>query len=95
MNNWKHQEVAIERFTDAEFFGLLFDCGTGKTRTAIEISKKKNRDNTVFAPKNLIKQWYDALIDSGVSEKDIYVYNTTKLKTKKGRKSFEDFLSTF
>lgn len=95
MKNWKHQDVAIERFTDAEFFGLLFDCGTGKTHTAIEIAKKKKRNNTIVAPKNLMKQWKDALIASGVKEEDIFVYNAQKLKTKKGRAYFESFLRDF
>lgn len=30
MKLWKHQQYALDKYTDREFFGLLFPCGTGK-----------------------------------------------------------------
>ena len=95
MKNWKHQDIAIERFSAKEFFGLLFDCGTGKTRTAIQISFKKDRNTTVIAPKNTVKQWRESLIASGVPKEDIFILNNAKLKTKKGLKEFRIFLEGY
>lgn len=92
MKNWKHQDIAIERFWAKDFFGLLFDCGTGKTRTAIQIASRKKRSNTVIAPKNTCKQWKAALIDSGVSAKDIFIYDSSEMKKKKVKKAFQEFL---
>lgn len=92
MKNWKHQDIAIERFRDRQYFGLLFDCGTGKTHTAIEIAKAKEMDNAVIAPKNLMKQWREALIAEGVDPKDIFVYNSTRAKVKKVIKAFKEFV---
>jgi len=34
---WEHQKTAVVRAEDLKGFGLFFDMGTGKTRTAIEI----------------------------------------------------------
>ena len=93
MPNWKHQDLAVARFKESEYFGLLFDCGTGKTRTAKLIADEKERNNLVVAPKNLRNQWVEALKELGVDEKDIFVYDSTKMKTKKGRAAFEKFLS--
>lgn len=92
MKNWKHQDIAIERFWNREFFGLLFDCGTGKTRTAMQIADKKDRNNTVIAPKNTCKQWREALINAGVSDKDIFIFNSTEMRKKKVKKQFQEFL---
>lgn len=39
---WKHQLEAIERAREKNAFGLFFETGTGKTRTAIEIINQKN-----------------------------------------------------
>lgn len=38
---WKHQEEAIRRAKDLNYFGLFFEVGTGKTRTIIEILEDK------------------------------------------------------
>lgn len=37
MKLWAHQTSAVERAKSLNYFGLFFDTGTGKTRTAIEI----------------------------------------------------------
>lgn len=63
---WKHQENAIARFKEEEIVGLLFDCGTGKTRTAIGIIdekiKKGDIDSVVLiVPKILMRQWEEEL----------------------------------
>ena len=38
---FKHQELAEERYKDAEYFGLLWDCGTGKTFGSFSIAELK------------------------------------------------------
>jgi hypothetical protein len=93
MPNWKHQEIALARYADKEYFGLLFDCGTGKTRTAVMIAEAKEMNNTVIAPKNLRYQWLEALVSLGVDKDDIFVLDAKKLKTKKGRAAFEKFVN--
>ena len=93
MKDWKHQEVAKKRFRKASFFGLLFDCGTGKTRTAIGIAEMKQLPVLVIAPKNLLKQWRAAIHDTLGKEEDVLVVKASSLKTKKFQKRLDSFLS--
>ena len=77
---WKHQEYALEKYKDREFFGLLFDCGIGKSLSAIAIAEEKERPVIIIAPNVLCNQW-KAEIESK-KEKDWEVKVITS-KTKK------------
>ena len=92
MKDWTHQAVAKKRFSPARFFGLLFDCGTGKTRTAINIAAEKQLPVLVIAPKNLLKQWRSAVIDTLGKEEDVVVVKASALKTKKFQRRLDEFL---
>lgn len=59
---YKHQSDAYEKFKDKEFFALIFDMGTGKTKTAIDIATYKFRTGRIeavmiIAPNNIHTQW--------------------------------------
>lgn len=64
---WKHQQEAIDRAANLDSFGLLFDAGTGKTRTAIEIYRGKCRDNgrllrtLILCPQVVMQNWKNEL----------------------------------
>jgi superfamily II DNA or RNA helicase len=93
LKDWKHQSLAIERYAKAEYAGLLFDCGTGKTRTAIKIAEKKGRPVIVIAPKNLMTRWEDAVREDSESDDNItFTYDSSKEKTKKYQAAFDKFL---
>lgn len=87
----KHQKVAARRFLNQPHFGLIWDCGTGKTLGAFAVSYVKQLPTIIIAPKALTDQWKESLVSFGVSEKDIFVYDSTKMKTKRSRKSLTDF----
>ena len=92
IKDWKHQDLAIERFSDKEIMGLLFDCGTGKTRTAIKIAENKEMPVIIIAPKTLCLQWEEAIKEHGDKESDIFVFDNVKKKTKKFQKALAEFL---
>lgn len=93
MNNWEHQEEAIKRFKDKEYFGLLFDCGTGKTRTAIKIAEEKGLPVLVITPKAVMKEWVSALESHCAKEYDCFVYSAEKKGTKKYKDEFKRFIN--
>lgn len=70
-----YQKTAFERFWDSVFFCLNFACGLGKTFTAALIAKKKNMPTMIIAPNSLCEQWYDELVEMGVSPDDIFIAN--------------------
>lgn len=93
---WSFQKYAIEKYKDEESFGLLFDCGTGKTLTATRIAEAKDRPVLIIAPNTLCKQWYDELTDKSderITEKDWEVLLCTS-RTKKTKK-FKEALASF
>ncbi len=65
---WAHQREAFERAKDANEFGLFFEVGTGKTRTAIEILRYKfSKHNQIlktliFCPPIVIPNWKNEFI---------------------------------
>lgn len=93
MKNYKHQDIAIERYKDRPFFGLGFDCGTGKTRTGILIADDKELPVLVICPKNLMKQWKEAIEKNSAVENEIFIVDVAKSKSKKAKAAFEDFLT--
>lgn len=58
---WSHQKYAIEKYKNEPFFGLLFDCGLGKTLTACRIAEEKDLPVLVIAPNVLCNQWKEEL----------------------------------
>ena len=93
MKSWRHQDIAIERFKDKERIGLLFDCGKGKTRTAIKIAEEKDMPVLVICPKALTVQWADAIHEHGEVESDIFVFSNAKKNTKKFQEDLDAFLN--
>lgn len=91
---WKHQEEAVSKAVDSEGFGLLFDCGTGKTLTAIKIAEEKYKKYDmhvlVIAPGNLINQWKKEL-----SELEIPYEIFEALPKSRQRKNYKDELDKF
>lgn len=95
MKSWKHQELAIERFKDKEIMGLLFDCGTGKTRTAIKIAEEKEMPVLIIAPKNLCNQWKAAIAEhSNYFDNDVFIFDNAKKNTQKFKKELDKFMSS-
>lgn len=88
-NLWSHQKYAVEKYRDAESFGLLFDCGLGKTLTASRIAEEKDKPVLIIAPNALCQQWADELTnkdeETRITTKDWDVLVCTS-KTKKTRK---------
>lgn len=60
--NMPHQQEAIDRFKDVDFFALFMEMGTGKTRTAIKIAEHKFQTGQIdsvliIAPNHVHVQW--------------------------------------
>ena len=89
MKLWNHQKYAIEKFKDRPFFGLLFDCGLGKTVTAIKIAEEKERPVLIIAPNVLCKQWAEEIADKGEKEWTTLVCTSKTKNTKRFKEAFE------
>lgn len=86
---WKHQEIALNKYKDKEYCGILFPCGTGKTKVAIALAEEKERPVIVIAPNVLCKQWKEDIEEDKTKEWDIQIV-TSKEKKKKGFKETFD-----
>lgn len=99
--NWRHQDIAIEKYKDADHFGLLFDCGTGKTRTfigVVEANDEEAGDETpviVICPKNIVKQWAKAIEKNSCRENKVFMYLDTECKTKAKKEQFQKEFDAF
>jgi len=94
MDLWKHQKYALEKYKDEDSFGLLFDCGLGKTLTSCRIAEEKDRPVLIIAPNAICEQWKEELENKGekrISTKDWEVLLcTSKTKhTKRFRKALD------
>lgn len=90
---WKHQAYAIKKYAEREFFGLLFQCGMGKTLAAARIAEAKERPVLIIAPNCLCEQWKEELEnhnDKRITTKDWDVVVCTS-KTKKTKRFHEKF----
>ena len=92
--NYKHQDEAIKRYKNKDFFGLLFDCGTGKTFTAIQIAEEKELPVIVIAPKNICSQWKNDIKELGKKESSVFVVDAQKRSTKKYQEELDRFLNS-
>lgn len=96
MELWKHQKYAYEKYKDESSFGLLFDCGLGKTLTACRIAEAKDKPVLIIAPNAICKQWEEELKNrdekTRISTKDWEVLLcTSKTKnTKRFRKALDN-----
>lgn len=90
MKLWKHQQYALDKYKDREFFGLLFPCGTGKTLTAIKIAEAKDRPVLIIAPNALCKQWAEEIEDKKEKDWEVVVCTSKTKKTKRFKKAFEE-----
>lgn len=88
---WQHQQYALDKYKGREFFGLLFDCGIGKSCSAISIAEEKERPVVIIAPNVLCEQWKEEIEKYKEKDWNIKVI-TSKTKKKKGfQEEFEDF----
>ena len=91
---WKHQEYALDKYSDMKNFGLLFDTGLGKTLTSARIAENKNKPVLIIAPNTLCKQWQEELTakdEDRITTKDwevVVCTNKTK-NTKKFKKALK------
>jgi superfamily II DNA or RNA helicase len=91
MKPYKWQENAIARFAKNAFFCLWVDCGCGKTLAGALIAIKKQLPTIIIAPGHLLcDQWKKELIETGVAEEDIWVYNRNE-----ERKQEEQYAGSF
>ena len=58
MKLWKHQQDLVDLAPDKHL--LAFECGTGKTFTALELAKK-SKYTLVICPKSLKEQWKEQM----------------------------------
>lgn len=96
MELWQHQKMALERYKDAPYFGLLFDCGLGKTLTAAQIAEVKERPVLIIAPSVLCEQWKNELTeereDKRITTKDwnVVVCDSSTKSTQRFKREFEN-----
>ena len=62
--NYQHQDEAIERFKNSEYFALFIDMGLGKSRIAIKIAEHKFAKGEIdavmiIAPNGVHSQWIE------------------------------------
>ena len=87
---WKHQQYALDKYKDREYFGLLFPTGTGKTSTAIAIAEAKDMPVLIIAPNALCKQWAEEIEDKKEKDWEVVVCTSKTKKTKRFKKAFEE-----
>lgn len=87
---WKHQQYAIDKYKDREYFGLLFSCGLGKTLTAIRIAEEKNKPVLIIAPNALCKQWEEEIEANKEKDWEVLVCTSKTKNTKKFKEAFEE-----
>jgi superfamily II DNA or RNA helicase len=72
---YKWQESAFMRCVRAIYFGIVADCGCGKTLAAIKIAVGKMMPVIVIAPGHrLCDQWKDAIIENAGPDEEIWLY---------------------
>lgn len=92
---WAHQKYAVEKFKDKDFFGLLFDMGTGKTLTAIKIAEEKELPVLIIAPNVICEQWKKEIEKYSEKEWEVVVMTSKTKKTKKFKEDFEKLCEDF
>lgn len=94
MKLWKHQETAVQKYAGRKFFGLLFDCGLGKTLTGIRIAEAKDKPVLIICPNVLCKQWEEDIKENKEKEWETVVCTSARKGTKKFKASLEHLCET-
>lgn len=92
---WAHQQKAIAEAKDRTFYGLFFDPGTGKTRTAIEILRAKWQLNAgmqstlILCPPIVIQNWKNEFLKYSrvPAERVVLLTGTGKQRVEKLKKA--------
>lgn len=97
MENTFYQNKAIDRFVDMEGFGLVWPCGVGKTRGAIQIAEAKYKKGLidcvlVIAPATLLNTWAHGIKLHAETDSSVFVWSSAKASTKRFQDAFRDFL---
>lgn len=79
---YEWQSKAIAEKKNKEFFMLNCSCGLGKTYTFIEIVRDHKNPKIIIAPNNICRQWKNELMDEGIEEKKIWVFNQPEMSKK-------------
>lgn len=87
---WEHQQYALEKFKDREYFGLLFDVGLGKTLTTIKIAEEKDRPVLIIAPNVLCQQWKEEIEKYKEKDWDVLVCTSKTKNTKKFKEELNE-----
>lgn len=93
---WKHQQYAIDLYSNREFGGLLLPTGTGKTFTACRIAENKDKPVLIIAPNALCKQWAEELLNKDEETRittknwNVLVCTSKTKNTKKFKKALEE-----
>lgn len=87
MELWKHQQQAIREAHTKRDYALFFEQGTGKTRTAIEILRRKFAENErvlrtiIFCPKIVTRNWKDEILKfSKIKPSSVVILTGTQKK---------------
>jgi ERCC4-related helicase len=95
---WAHQALARQKYKDSPYFGLLFDCGIGKTLTALMIAQDKFTENgmncLVIAPDNLLNQWERTIHDELEVPHTVFKVLPKSAQRKNYEKELDEFLSS-
>lgn len=65
---WEHQSRALENSRARDYYALFFDCGTGKTLTAIQIFRKKMNEakrflpTLILGPPIIVQNWKEEIL---------------------------------
>lgn len=78
MGDYTWQTKAVARHTDDRISAIVAACGTGKTRTGIKLAvakfMRRHLPVIVIAPKNLMKQWRDDILEIAGPDEKIWLY---------------------
>lgn len=77
MNLYKHQKDLIDK--NPRYHGLWFECGTGKTLTAIKLAEKNAKRILVVCPKSLKENWWREIGGWGLKPVGISLLGLTAL----------------
>ena len=78
---YAHQSAAIQKFQDKPFGAILFECGLGKTRTALELCAKRGfRRVLVLCPVSVKSSWQEEIEKSALLVKCVDVDGTPAKK---------------
>ena len=79
---YEWQKKAIAEKKGKEFFMLNCCCGSGKTYAFIEIIRDHSYPKIIIAPKNICNQWKNELVDEGIDERKIWIFDQPTMSKK-------------